>query len=82
MVYSLLFDLSIVSAFTVLDYFTQLQQIPHHYSRNMEVITTAKLKNKENAFSAAFAVVDVAGDGISPTVSFKNDPNLEVLAND
>lgn len=39
----------------------------------------AKVKNKEVVKPGAFPVV-AAGVGISPTVSFKNDPNLEVFA--
>lgn len=45
---------------------------------NIEVMGTAKERKKEIEKKGAFAVTD--GDGMSPTVSFKKDPNLEVLA--
>lgn len=37
-------------------------------------------RNKEIAKLGAFPVEAAAGDGMSPTVSFKKDPNLEVFA--
>lgn len=46
----------------------------------MEVVETMKVKNKEIVKPGAFPVAAAAGAGMSPTVSFKNDPNLEVLA--
>ena len=53
---------------------------------------TAKVKNKETVKPGAFPIAGAgdgrslspvaaaSGDGMSPTVSFKNDPNLEALA--
>lgn len=40
---------------------------------------TTKVKNKEVVKPGALLVAAAAEDGMSPTVSFKNDPNLEVL---
>lgn len=39
-----------------------------------------KKRNKDIAKLGAFPVVAAAGDGMSPTISFKKEPNLEVFA--
>ncbi len=41
---------------------------------------TVKERKKDTEKPGAFPVATSAGDGMSPTVSFKKDPNLEVLA--
>lgn len=40
---------------------------------------TVKRRNKEIAKRGTFPVAVVEGDGMSPTVSFKKDPKVDVL---
>lgn len=60
----------------------ELHQPPtraNHDNRNKEIMRTAKKINKETEKSGELPVKSVAADGVSSIISFKNDPNLEIL---
>lgn len=60
----------------------ELHQPPtraNHDNRNKEIMRTAKKISKETEKSGELPVKSVAADGVSSIISFKNDPNLEIL---